>query len=300
MNDFFMTDEEARVLAWIHSNKFITTKLFQKKFKKGKSFVAAFNALEILAKAKGFLKPIKTSRNSDSFFFCTRGTLSKLKDAGLILTSPSVRAPKMNTFEKEHDKRIIEFRIQVEQSEGLDDLVWLSDYEMRIGYKLEWKEILKNQDGNKIQNVRLFPARNTVKIPDGQFTATVDGEHWKFVLEYEHMQYPASTLNGKVHELWSTYTGAIKLIVVKDESRIKFWLKSLQDKFIDPEEKASWWFTHYKATVGRPFLEIPWIDLEEYHPRLLRLKGKNGEKFTKVNKPRETQEKLNLQEEDEE
>lgn len=268
MPELIMTSEEAQLLAWIHSNKFITTKLFHKKFRPTFSFQTACNDLNRLATEKKFLKRVSTHSNADSFYFCTRATIHRLKDLGLILTSPAIRAPHQNTFEKEHDKRVIEMRILFENNPDLQDLVWLTDYEIRIGYRMEWRMELSAGRGLELKNVTLH--KETKRGPDAYFTVTIQGKPWSFILEYEHAAYSRTRLREVVTRLTRDYDKPIKLIVTEKPGRVPFLIEAIGNLIRDEADRAAWWICDYKQVISLPFLQIPWIDLDDYHPALVK------------------------------
>lgn len=290
MTDLFMSPDEAKTLAWIHSNKFITTKLFHRKFRPSFSFQTACNDLNSLSEEKGFLKAVKAHRNADSFYFCTRGTIHRLKEMGLILTAPEIRAPHLNTYEKEHDKRIVEMRVHIEEDEGLKNLVWLTDYEMRIGYRLEWRKALNEGRGADLKNVRL--RKEIHRVPDAFFEAEINGKPWPFILEYEHSPYSKEKLNSVVHRLIRNFNSGIKLIVAPSPQRAQFLLEKIGEKIIDPTDRAAWWFCDYEKVLALPFLQTPWVDLDDYYPAMIKpaVKPKSSPVVNKA----ETQQKLKL------
>ena len=267
MHDFNLTPEEAKTLAWIHSNKFITTKLFHKKFVPENNFKTACNHLDRLAKEKGLLKRVSAHQNADSFYFCTRGTIHRLRDMGLVLTAPQIRAPHESTFNKEHDKRVLEIRILFENDSQIKNLIWLSDYEMQIGYKMEWKKTLMAGKGSELKNVRLY--KDEEKVPDGHFEANLKGKDWEFILEYEHSEYGKEKLNRVVRRIFKSYSKPIKLIVTKKASRTRVLMGKISQKIKDPQERAAWWFSDYEKVTSLPFLNVPWVDLDDFHPALI-------------------------------
>jgi hypothetical protein len=119
------------ILAYIHSNKFITTKLFHQKFHPKHSLWTACIHLNRLVE-KGLVLRFRNLPNEDSFYCLTRPSLRHLSGLARILISPEVRSPRINLFEREHDKRVLATRIQIEEAGGLEGLTWLSDYEMHI------------------------------------------------------------------------------------------------------------------------------------------------------------------------
>lgn len=267
MPDFFMNPDEAKTLAWIYSNKFITTRLFHLKFRPNHSFQTACNDLNRLSIEKGFLKRKSAFKNADSFYYCTRGTIQRLKDLGLVLTSPKVRAPHTNEFSKEHDKRLLQMRMKFEEDPTLPGLTWLSEYEMKIGYRMEWRKLLNQGRGHELKDVRLVKEKN--RVPDGFFDVTLNSKPWSFVFEYEHSEYSRWKIDTVFERLQESYRHPIKLVVAKKASRVQFLQKAFGTRVKDEQERAAWWFTDFETFMARPFLYIPWVDLDDYHPALV-------------------------------
>ncbi len=270
MPDIIMNPEDASLLSWIHSNKFVTTKLFHKKFRAGNSFQTACNDLESLSVEKKYLKPVKVHKNADSFYFLTRRAVHQLKDLGLILTPPKIRAPHQNTYEKDHDKKVIEIRIGLEKDPNLKNLIWLSDYEVRIGYKMDWKKALIEGRGKELKNVRLN--YEGARKADGHFLTTIKDKDWEFILEYERSPYSKRKVGEVVSRILEFHSRPVKLIVAKNALRSEFLRESVGDLITDPQDRASWWFSDFTTVTSLPFLETPWVDLDDFHPALIKPK----------------------------
>lgn len=262
MADLILNDEETQKLAWIHSNKFITTKLFHKKFMADNTFRGACKAVEKLVEKNLFQKR-KAHIHADSFYTLNGATLRVLKEAGVIMTAPAVRQPKLKTFEKEHDKRVVEIRIQIEKSEGIKDLCWLSDYEMRVGLRFEWKKLLKEERGTELKGIRL--QKPSGRVTDGYFEAMIKGKLRRFVLEYEHSPYSNDRIAKMIQRVYGSFPNSIKLIVTIDQERLYDLREKISRLVADPIERASWVFAEYEKVVSLPFLRVPWVDLDRYY-----------------------------------
>ena len=97
------------ILAYIQSNKFITTKLYHRKFHACQSYKTETLHLRAL-ESKGLLLKTRKFLNDDAYFCLTRPALHQLSGLARILISPEVRSPHINTFEREHDRRLLEMR----------------------------------------------------------------------------------------------------------------------------------------------------------------------------------------------
>jgi len=182
-----------------------------------------------------------------------------LTDKRLILLSKNVREAKINTYEKEHDKRVINIRIAIENS-GLKNLLWLSDYEMRCGLDTDKKRALIN--GSNDPHVFLIE-RNKRKVPDGFFEAAIGGRTWSFVVEYEHHPYSQDRIQTVLLRLYREYPNSIKTLIVNQKQREAVLLYKISKLITDPAERAAWIFSSYEEVTSLPFLDNPWIDLDK-------------------------------------
>ena len=253
------------ILAYIHSNKFITTNLFQLKFHPNHSLWTACLHLNRLVD-KGLVLRSRNLPNEDSFYCLTRTALKHLSGLARILISPEVRSPHINLFEREHDKRVLAMRIQIEEAGGLEGLTWLSDYEMRCGLRMEWKKALTQGRGWDLAGAKLHRVHD--RTPDGYFEATVDGKVFGFALEYEHTAYNRDKMVGMVLNLTRDFPRAFRLVVSRDKAHALRMLAGLET-FLksDPRNKGLWGFSFYEKVTRLPFQRVPWINMDgEYLP----------------------------------
>ncbi len=250
-------EERVKALVWIHSNRSITPKHFQKKFKPE---ATPARSCQILSRWEelGLLKRNKAFLNSDSFYSLSYLAFKYLADKGLILLSKSAREPKISTYEKEHDKRVVNIRIAFENS-GLKNSFWLSDYEMRCGLDADKKKALLN--GSIDPNIFLIE-RGHRKIADGYMEAFIHNRLWSFVVEYEHHSYSNDKLGKVVLRLFREYPNAIKTLIVKDKRRLPVLLNKISKLIHEPAERAAWIFSTYDEVTALPFLDTPWVDLD--------------------------------------
>src|SRR2546429_342082 len=99
-------------------------------------------------------------------------------------------------------------RIQIENKGGLENLYWLSDYEMRIGLQFEWKKIMEDDGAAKLRGVRL--QKSLKRVPDGFFEAVIKGKNRRFILEYEHSPYSNERITSMIQRVYGIFPNAIK------------------------------------------------------------------------------------------
>lgn len=258
------------ILAYIQSNKFITTKLYHRKFHSCQSYKTATLHLRAL-ESRGLLLKTRKFLNDDTFFCLTRPALHQLSGLARILISPEVRSPHINPFEREHDKRVLEMRIQIEEAGGLERLVWLSDYEMRCGLKMAWKRALTEDHsapgrGWALAGAKLHRVHH--RTPDGYFEAALEGEEYAFVLEYEHTPYNREKMTAMVLNLTRDFPGAFRLVVSRDKKHALRMMEGLET-FLksDPRNRNLWGFSFFDKVTHTPFIRVPWANMDgEYLP----------------------------------
>jgi len=261
----FLDPKDVDTLAYIHSNKFITTKLFRQKFHPNHSLWTACLHLKRLAE-RGFVLRSRNLPNEDSFYCLTRPALRHLSGLARILLSPEIRSPRINLFEREHDKRVLAMRIQIEESGSLEGLSWLSDYEMRCGLKFDWKRALAEGRGWDLAGAKLRRVHD--RTPDGYFEAVIDGKVYGFALEYEHTAYNREKMTGMVLNLTRDFPSAFRLVVSRDKARALRMMEGLES-FLknDPRDRSLWGFSFFEKVSRIPFRRVPWVNLNgEYLP----------------------------------
>lgn len=253
------------VLAYIHSNKFITTKLFHKKFHPAQSYKTAYLHLRNLEE-RGLVLKTQNLPNEDTYYYLSRPALGQLSGLARILISKEIRSPRINTFEREHDRRLLEIRIHWEADPSLPGLTWLSDYEMRCGLRMDWKKALEEGRGWELAGTRL--QRLNRRTPDGYFEANLEGRLWAFVLEYEHSPYNRDQMAAMVLNLTREFPKAYRLVVSRDKEQAIRLAEGLGATLKgDPRQKDFWGFSFFGKVVGLPFVRVPWVTLEgEYLP----------------------------------
>ncbi len=255
-----LDSRDVDILAYIHSNKFITTKLFQRKFHPNHSLWTACLHLNRLAE-KGLVLRSRKLPNEDSFYCLTRPALRYLSGLARILLSSEVRSPRINLFEREHDKRVLAMRIQIEESDSLEGLTWLSDYEMRCGLKFDWKRALAEGRAWALAGAKLRRVHD--RTPDGYFEAAIEGKAYRFALEYEHTAYNREKMTGMVLNLTRDFPEAFRLVVSKDKEHALRMMAGLED-FLkrDPIDRSLWGFSFFEKVARIPFRRVPWVNLD--------------------------------------
>jgi hypothetical protein len=248
------------ILGYIHSNKFITTRLFQRKFHPHQSYVTACTRLRSL-EARGLVLKVRKFQNDDTYFYLSRPAIQQLASLARILTSPEIRSPHINPFEREHDKRVMTMRVQIEQEGGLEGLTWLSDYEMRCGLKMDWKKALAEGRGWALAGERLHRIHH--RTPDGYFEGTIEGNAYAFVLEYEHSSYNRDKMTGMVLNLTRDFPYAFRLVVSRDKAHAVRMMNGLETFLrADLQDRALWGFSFFEKVDRLPFVRVPWATLD--------------------------------------
>ena len=237
-----MTEKEAKQLAWIHSNKFTIPDLYWKKFLPGKTFQYACRVLKNYASPrKGFLHVLKPHKFMHSYYYLTGGALRTLDGMGTALVRTTKYPVKINPYEREHDQLVQEIRIYFEACSDLDNIVWLSDFEMRSGITMEAKVAF--QDGTlDIPKWRDTWARwrnRSDRTPDAYFEADWNGDRMTFTLEFEHTPYSEKMFNRMVRNLEYSFPNAVRMIVSANEKNSVRMMRVLQAKL--RESQLDYW-----------------------------------------------------------
>jgi hypothetical protein len=177
-----------------------------------------------------------------------------------ILISPEIRSAHINPFEREHDKRVLAMRIQIEEKGGFKNLTWLSDYEMRCGLRMNWKRALMEGRGWDLTGAKLH--RVYSRTPDGYFGGEIAGDLISFVLEYEHSPYNRKKMSDMVLNLTRMFPEVYRLIVSRDRAHTIRMMNGLET-FIknDFRYKDLWGFSFYEKVERYPFIRVPWAKL---------------------------------------
>ena len=252
--------KDLEILAYIHSNKFITAKLYQRKFHSHQTYKTATLHLRAL-EGRGLLLRARKFLNDDAYFYLSRPAIHQLSSLARILTSPEIRSPHINPFEREHDKRVMTMRVQIEQEGGLEGLTWLSDYEMRCGLKMDWKKALAEGRGWALAGGKLHRIHH--RTPDGYFEGTIEGRACAFVLEYEHSSYNRDKMTGMVLNLTRDFPYCFRLVVSRDKAHAIRMMNGLETFLrADLQDRVLWGFSFFEKVDRLPFVRVPWATLD--------------------------------------
>jgi hypothetical protein len=256
-----LESRDVDVLAYIHSNKFITTKLFHKKFCPQQTYKTATFRLRDL-ETRGLVLKVRKFQNDDTFYYLSRPVLKHLSGLARILTSPEFRSPHINPLEREHDKQVLALRIQIEGEGGLEGLTWLSDYEMRCGLRMDWKRALEEGRGWDLAGAKLHRVHH--RTPDGYFEGTIGGQDYAFALEYENTAYNRDKMVAMVLNLNRDFPEAFKLVVSRDKAHAVRMINGL-DSLVrgDLRSRKRWAFSFFEMAASLPFSRVPWVTLED-------------------------------------
>ena len=254
---------DVETLAYIHSNKFITTRIFHRKFHPNHTFWNACLHLRRLVGA-GLLLKSQGLPNEDTCYSLTRPALHHLSGIARILLPREVRSPHINRQELEHDKRVMGMRVQIEREEGLGGLTWLSDYEMRCGLRMDWKRALEEGRGWDLAGTRL--RRLNRRTPDGYFEGALKGVPHAFVLEYEHSAYNRDQIMGMVLNLHRDFPQAYRLVVCRDKPRAIRMLEGVGHLVRSGLERPRWAFSFLDMADNLPFTRVPWVTPDWAYP----------------------------------
>jgi hypothetical protein len=258
-----MDPKDIETLAYIHSNKFITPRIFHRKFHPNHTFWGACLHLRRLVTA-GLLLKTEGLPNEDTCYSLTRPALHYLSSIARVLLPREVRSPHINRMELEHDKRVMALRVQIEQVGALGDLTWVSDYEMRCGLKMGWKVALDTGRGWDLAGTKL--RRLNRRTPDGYFEGTIGETSYSFVLEYEHSPYNRDQITSMVLNLHRDFPQAYRLVVCRDKPRALRMLDGVSHMVVSGLERPRWVFSFFEMVDRLPFTQVPWVSLEEKYP----------------------------------
>jgi hypothetical protein len=236
-----MTEKEIEHLGWIHSNKFTIPRLFQKKFFPQNTYRAACYVLNKYAK-KGLLLFEKPNMFAHNFYFLTIEAIRTLDEMDEIPIMGRKHPIRINPYEREHDLMVQELRIVIEASPELEDIFWVSDFEMRSGITPETKA--EFQQGKLERDWRKWAWRRSKSLvrrtPDGYFEADLEGEREGYVLEFERSPYNQKMVQNMVWYLSDSFPYARRMIVSETEKHAVRMFRNLE--FRVKEDKRPQWY----------------------------------------------------------
>ena len=258
-----MTEKEIEHLGWIHSNKFTIPRLFQKKFFPQNTYRAACYVLNKYAK-KGFLLFEKPNMFAHNFYYLTVEGIRTLDAMGAAPIRTTKHTIRINPYERQHDLMVQELRIVLEAALELEDIFWVSDFEMRAGITPRTKaEFLAGELQEGWRRRSWERAKSQVRrTPDAYFEADFEGERTPFVLEYEHTAYNHKMVRNMVWYLSDSFPYAKRLIVSETEKHairmfrnMEFWIKE--------DKRPQWYISDFVKVTNTTFTQS-WRQLS--HP----------------------------------
>jgi hypothetical protein len=152
-------------------------------------------------------------------------------------------------------------RVQIEAEGGLEELTWLSDYEMRCGLRMDWKRALDQGRGWDLAGAKLHRVHH--RTPDGYFEASITGKTQAFVLEYEHSAYNREKMTGMVLNLTRDFPETFRLVVSRDKAHAVRMMNGLETFLrADVRDRGLWGFSFFEKVDRLPFVRIPWAKLD--------------------------------------
>ncbi len=248
-----MTEKEVEHLVWIHSNKFTMPELFRKKFYPQGTYR---NTCYVLSKytKKGFLLFEKANMFAHNYYFLTIEAIRSLDEAGRIMVMNRKNPIRINPYERTHDLMVQELRIVIEASPELEDIFWVSDFEMRSGItpslKAEFLAGKLEDDWRKWAWRRIKSLLR--RTPDGYFEADLEGERTAFVLEFERTAYNQKMVENMVWYLSDSFPHALRLIVSETEKHAVRMVRNLQFR-LKEDKRSQWYVSDFGRVTGQPF-----------------------------------------------
>ncbi len=266
MKDYLeMTEEEAAQLVWIHSNKFTIPELFRKKFYPQMTYRNACYLLNKYARPeKTFLHSEKPTQTSNTYYYLTAGAIRTLDAMDLTLVRSTKYPIKINPYEREHDLKAQEIRIAFESKPELENVFWVSDFEMRSGITPSVKARFKEGKLDKERwRGNWSDGRNhSRRTPDGYFEADLDGQRMAFAFEFENKPRSDQKIQDMVNYLNFSFPDTTKMVVSASEKNAIRMIKALQIKIKAPDQEK-WFVSNFERATALPFKEI-WHQLN--HP----------------------------------
>ena len=258
-----INDTEAQHLAWIHSNKFTIPELFQKKFYPQGTYR---NACYVLSKyvKKGFLLFDKPNMFAHNFYFLTIQAIRTMDETGQMIVMGRKHPIRINPYERQHDLMVQELRITLEATPSLEDIFWVSDFEMRAGITPRTKAEFLNGELERNWRVRAYERAKSLvrRTPDGYFEADFQGERRAFVLEFERTAYNWNMVKRMVYNLDDAFPHAWRLVVSETYPHAWRMIRNLQ-AWVMERDRSKWFVSDFGRVTTRPFEKV-WFQIN--HP----------------------------------
>jgi hypothetical protein len=260
-----INDTEAQHLAWIHSNKFTIPELFQKKFYPQGTYR---NACYVLSKyvKKGFLLFEKENMFAHNFYFLTLPAIRTLDETGRMIVMGRKHTIRINPYERQHDLMVQELRITLEATPTLEDIFWVSDFEMRAGITPRTKAEFLNGELDSKWRVRAYERAKSLvrRTPDGYFEADFQGERRPFVLEFERTAYNWNMVKRMVYNLDDAFPHAWRLVVSETYPHARRMIRNLQ-AWVMERDRSKWLVSDFGRVTTRPFEKV-WFQISNPLP----------------------------------
>jgi len=260
-----ISDTEAQHLAWIHSNKFTIPDLFHKKFYPQGTYR---NACYVLSKyvKKGFLLFDKENIFAHNFYFLTLPAIRTLDETGRMIVMGRKHTIRINPYERQHDLMVQELRITLESTPTLEDIFWVSDFEMRAGITPRTKAEFLNGELESNWRVRAYERAKSLvrRTPDGYFEADFQGERRPFVLEFERTAYNWNMVKRMVYNLDDAFPHAWRLVVSETYPHARRMIRNLQ-AWVMERDRSKWLVSDFGRVTTRPFEKV-WFQINNPLP----------------------------------
>ena len=260
-----INDTEAQHLAWIHSNKFSIPQLFQKKFYPQGTYR---NTCYVLSKyvKKGFLLFEKENMFAHNFYFLTLPAIRTLDETGRMIVMGRKHTIRINPYERQHDLMVQELRITLEATPTLEDIFWVSDFEMRAGITPRTKAEFLNGELERNWRVRAYERAKSLvrRTPDGYFEADFQGERRAFVLEFERTAYNWNMVKRMVYNLDDAFPNAWRLVVSETYPHAWRMIRNLQ-AWVMERDRSKWLVSDFGRVTTRPFEKV-WFQISNPLP----------------------------------
>jgi len=245
-------------LVYIHSNRFTTANLFQRKFLPDCTMRRAWKVLETYVD-RGFLRRLKLHHRAPSVYSLTEGAIHALMDRGRILArrpQPIHFCP--NNFYR--DEAIQAVRLALEKSPIFEDIWWVSGYELSLGITREVKAAFQKRTLD-VGAWRRTPRPDLKRYPDAYFEANVDGKRGSMALVYMPGRVGARALEWLRRVMEGHYSFAwIKLVVCQSPWVVTSLCRRLA-RHASYREKQRWFLADLETATKQEFSQ-GWVSPE--------------------------------------
>ncbi len=272
--------EDYEKLIYIHSNRILSPKMFQKKFFSDKTRQRA-EQLIWRYHDQGYVFIRKQNHFSMAAVGLKRNTIRDIVEKRLALIRAGSPV-KVNYRELEHHQRVAALRVTMEQSPSFQDVFWVSDFEMSSGITREakWNFRLMDVEARDTfyKKWELRPKVKYKRTADGYFEALINGSHVSFILEYEHYPYSYKRIQTMLNRLEAGFPAAFKLIVCANKTNSERMNRALwvySEKAKKRIDRAKWLVAEYQDVISKPHKEA-FIPILEPPPKARSTENSTG------------------------